>query len=134
LAVRITDEERTKHYKGLNLNKEEEKELLEYDKACEKGEKTKYDLPPDKLKVAQKYTHTGTRKAPTTYKFEKRKRKPNATKGGIIAELANFLGNNSQFEITNLEIVKAEKLIFFKIGENSFELDLKQKRNGAKEN
>jgi hypothetical protein len=128
LASRISDEERMERYKKLNLSKQEEVKLMEYDKACEKGERTEFDLPPEKAKIAQKFAHTGTRKTPTAYKWGAKKRKPNATKGGIIAELAGFLENNSQFEIVELQVVNPEKLISFKIGENTFELDLKQKR------
>lgn len=75
---------------------------------------------------------TGTRKQPTNYKFTKRQRKPNATKGGIIAELAQFLGENSEFCIENLEIVNKERQISFQIGEDKFELTLAQKRKPKK--
>lgn len=110
------------------MTDEEKQELLAYDKAVERGEKTEYDLPPDKEKAARKYAHTGTRKAPTAYKFTPRQRKPNATKGGIIAELAEFLEKNSQFSIESLEVTNKERQIAFKIGEDSFELTLVQKR------
>jgi hypothetical protein len=128
IAIRVTDKERLERYKSLNLSQQEEQELLAYDKACESGDITEYDLPPDKLKVAQKFAHTGTRKTPTAYKFTKRERKPNATKGGIISELADFLENNSQFSITNLAILNKERQISFTIGGDSFELTLVQKR------
>jgi hypothetical protein len=128
IAIRVTDKERLERYKSLNLSQQEEQELLAYDKACESGDITEYDLPPDKLKVAQKFAHTGTRKTPTAYKFTKRERKPNATKGGIISELADFLENNSQFSIVNLAIPNKERQISFTIGGDSFELTLVQKR------
>ena len=101
---------------------------LAYDKAVEAGEKTEYDLPPDKLKAAQKYAHAGTRKAPTAYKFTKRERKPNATKGGIIAELAEFMEHNSNFDVSNLAITNKERQISFMVGGETFELTLVQKR------
>ena len=120
-------------YDKLNLSEDEKKELLEYDKAVERDEKTEYDLSPAKAKVAQKFAHTGTRKAPTVYKFEnKRQRKPNATKGGIIAELADFLEKNSQFAISNLAITNKERQVAFQIGDESFELTLVQKRKAKK--
>ena len=120
-------------YDKLNLSEDEKKELLEYDKAVERDEKTEYDLSPAKAKVAQKFAHTGTRKAPTVYKFEnKRQRKPNATKGGIIAELADFLEKNSQFAISNLAITNKERQVAFQIGDESFELTLVQKRKTKK--
>ena len=47
---------------------------MAYDKAVEADKKTEYDLPPDKAKIAQKFAHAGTRKAPTAYKFTPRQR------------------------------------------------------------
>lgn len=109
-------------------DEEEAKDILAYDKAVEADERTKYDLPPDKAKVAQKMAHTGTRKKPTVYKFEKRQRKPNATKGGIIAELADFMEHNSNFAVHDLAITNKERQIAFMIGEETYELTLVQKR------
>lgn len=102
--------------------------MLAYDKAVERGEKTEFDLAPDKAKIAQKFAHAGTRKAPTAYKFPQKQRKPNATKGGIIAELAEFLEKHSQFNIEGLDITNKERQIAFKIGDDAFELTLVQKR------
>lgn len=85
-------------------------------------------MPPDKEKAARKYAHTGTRKTPTEYKFTKRERKPNATKGGIIAELADFMERNSNFNVSNLAITNKERQISFMVGDETFELTLVQKR------
>lgn len=106
--------------------------MLAYDKAVEAGERTQYDLTPDKAKIAQKFAHAGTRKQPTAYKFTPRQRKPNATKGGIIEELATFLEKNSQFSIENLEITNKERQIAFSIGGDNFEITLVQKRKPKK--
>lgn len=114
--------------KGLKCSREEAESVYEYDRAVEHGEKTEFDLTPEQNKIAQKMTRTGTRKTPTTYSFSKRERKENATKGGIIAELATFLAENSDFSVENVEILNKERQIAFKIGENKFELTLVQKR------
>ncbi len=87
-----------------------------------------YDLSPERKKVAQQFVKTGTRKTPTVYKFGKRQRKENPTKGGIVAELANFLRENSEYAIENLEIVNKERQIAFEIAGTKFELTLTQKR------
>lgn len=113
---------------GLKCSDEEAREILAYDKAVDKGEMTPYDLTPAQNEIARKYAHTGTRKTPTAYKFTKRERKPNATKGGIIAELAAFLTDQSENAVTDLVITNAERQIAFTIGENRFELTLVQKR------
>ena len=98
----------------------------------ERDERTEYDATPEQLKVEREMARTGTRKQPTNYKFTKRQRKPNATKGGIIAELAQFLQENSDFSVENLEIVNKERQIAFQIGEDKFELTLAQKRKPKK--
>lgn len=117
--------------RGLGCDEKEAEQVYEYDRAVDHDEKTEFDLPPDKLKVAQKMSHTGTRKT-TAYKFTKRERKPNATKGGLIAELAQFLSENSDFDVKNLEITNKERQIAFEIGDNKFEFTLVQKRKPKK--
>lgn len=128
IAQRITDTERLNRIKQVFPDEQEAQDILAYDKAVEAGEKTKYDLPPDKLKAAQKFAHAGTRKAPAAYKFTKRERKPNATKGGLIAELADFLEKHSNFDISNVAITNKERQVAFTVGGDNFELTLVQKR------
>lgn len=128
IASRVTDAERLERIKRVFPDDKEARDILAYDKAVERGEKTEFDLPPDKEKAAKKFAHTGTRKTPTAYKFTPRQRKPNATKGGIIAELADFMEHNSNFAVVDLAITNKERQIAFKIGDDSFELTLVQKR------
>lgn len=128
----MSDAERKARYKALGLTPKEEEELLAYDKKVEAGQRTEYDLSPEQDKIARKFAHAGTRKQPTAYKFTQRQRKPNATKGGIIAELAEFLEKNSQFSIENLQIPNKERQISFAIGGEMFELTLVQKRKPKK--
>lgn len=117
ISSRISDAERIARYKALQLTPEQEAELLAYDKAVEADKKTEYDLPPDKAKIAQKFAHAGTRKAPTAYKFTPRQRKPNATKGGIIAELAEFLEKTvNSLSLTCLLLTKKGRLRFLLVG------------------
>ena len=85
-------------------------------------------MTPEQQKVAQKYAHAGTRKTPTAYKFTKRERKPNATKAGIIDELSKFLTEKSDFSTENVTILNKERQISFKIGDETYELTLVQKR------
>ena len=59
---------------GLKCGREEAEQVYEYDMAVDHDKKTEYDLPPDKLAIARKMAHTGTRKTPTAYKFTKRER------------------------------------------------------------
>lgn len=121
-------EQLEKLMRNLQCSEAEARDILAYDKAVDKGEKTAYDLPQDKAEIARKFAHTGTRKNPTVYKFTKRERKPNATKAGIIAELFEFLTENSNFATETVTILNKERQIGFKIGEESYELTLVQKR------
>ena len=76
----------------LGCTREEAEDVLKWDKAIDKGEKTPFDLPEEKEKEAKKMIKADRKKkTPTAYKFEKRERKANPTKGAIIAELAEFL-------------------------------------------
>lgn len=75
---------------NLKCTEEEAAEIMAYDKAVDKGEKTPHDLTPAQNKVAQSYARTGTRK-PTVYKFEKKERKPNEEKRELIQLLDDAL-------------------------------------------
>jgi hypothetical protein len=112
----------------LGCTAEEAEDIIRTDKQIDKGERTPYDLDPEKEKEAKKFANAGTRKAPTAYKFSKRERKENPTKGAIIAEIAKFLEENSENACENVEITNKERQIAFKIGENAYELTLVQKR------
>ena len=118
--------------KKLGWTDAEIADVIAADAAIEKGEKVAFDLTPEQAKEAQKYTKAGTKKAPTIYKMDnaggKRSRKENATKSGIIAELAKFLEENSENACEMVEITNKERMIAFKIGENAYELTLVQKR------
>ena len=116
----------------LGLTDAEIDELVKADAAIDKGEKMPFDLDAEQMKEAKKYIKTGTKKAPTVYKLDnaegKRSRKENPTKGAIIAELAKFLTETSENACEMVEITNKERQIAFKIGENSYELTLVQKR------
>jgi hypothetical protein len=112
----------------LGCTAEEAEDIIRTDKQIDKGERTPYDLDPEKEKEAKKFANAGTRKAPTAYKFSKRERKENPTKAAIIAEIAKFLDENSENACENVEITNKERQIAFKIGENAYELTLVQKR------
>lgn len=117
-----------KNMKLMGWTQEEAESVWEADRAIDKGERVDFDLSPEQEKEAKKYMNAGTRKVPTNYKFDQRKRKENPTKAGIIAELATFLVENSENACENVEITNKERMIAFKVGENCYELTLTQKR------
>lgn len=112
--------------KNLGLTEEEADELLKADKAIDKGEKMPFDLTKEQQEIAKSFTKTGTKtkKAPTVYKFEKKKTE-NAPKAELIKKLEELLNNEGFIDV---KIVNAERLISFSNGDNSFELTLTQKR------
>lgn len=109
--------------KHLGCTKEEALEIIECDKAIDRGEKMDFDLDPETEKLAKKMVNVGTRN--TNGAKTERKRKENPTKSTIIGEIASML---SQKDYENVEITNKERQISFKCGENAFEITLVQKR------
>ncbi len=129
MATRETHEEHVlRIMNGLQCTREEAEDVIKWDKVIDQGGRTPYDLDPKTEKMAKKMANVKERKNPTNYDFSKRERKANPTKGGIIAEIAQFLTEKSKFATENVEITNKERMIVFKIGEDNFEITLIQKR------
>ena len=111
---------------NLGLTREEALQTLADDADIDKGKPKDFDLTKEQQKIAKQYTKTGTRKTVDTP--TKRERKENPTKALIIAEIFKFLGENAEISAENLSILNKERQIFFKCGENDYELTLTQKR------
>lgn len=111
---------------NLGLTSEEADQLLADDKAIDKGEKMPFDLTAEQQKIAKTFTvsTTKTKKAPTVYKFE-RKKTENVPKAEIIAKIEQLLTENGY---ENVKILNKERQIAFTNGENDFEITLTQKR------
>ena len=90
--------------KTLGCSKEEALEILEADKAIDKGEKL-FELSADQEKESKKARSAGTKK-PTVYNFDtsKRKRKEKPDKQELMKTFAETLkGIAEGVEITNIE-------------------------------
>ena len=125
------DKQVEKLMKALGISEEEALQVIEDDKAIDKGEKL-FELSAEQKKVAKKYAGTGTKKR-TVYKFDTaKKKKENPVKQKIIAEIERFLNENSEICTENVQITNAERQIFFQIGSNEYELTLVQKRKAKK--
>ena len=109
--------------RNLKCSREEAEQILADDKSIDRGKRMEFDLSPEEEKQAKKYANTGTRQ--TNGAKTERKRKENPTKAAVIAEIAQFLTENGY---DSVEIPNKERQIAFKIGENSYELTLVQKR------
>ena len=129
MAARETHEEHVlRIMNGLQCTREEAEDVIKWDKVIDQGGRTPYDLDPKTEKMAKKMANVKERKKPTNYDFFFFVRKANPKKGGIIAEIAQFLTEKSQFATENVEITNKERMIAFKIGEDNFEITLIQKR------
>lgn len=113
-------------FKKLGYSDEQIAEMLEDDAAIDKGATMEWDLSAEEHKKAMKMANADEHKKPTTP--VKRERKANPTKAGIIAEIATFLTENSEFATENVEITNKERMIAFKIGDERYEITLTQKR------
>lgn len=91
-------------------------------------------LPPEKELIARKMAHTGTRekKTPMVPNLPKKSRKPNATKGSLVAELAGFIRENSEFEAQYLQVPNPEQKVSFKIGDKWYTWTLTEHRTKPK--
>lgn len=120
--------------KLLHISEEEALQVIEDDKAIDRGETMYFDLSKEEEKLAKKWANVGEKTVKTTEKEKKTTkktvtRKENPTKSTIIAEVTEFL---RQKGYENVEITNKERQIAFKIDDNDFELTLVQKRKAKK--
>ena len=112
--------------KKLGCTEEEAIDLIAYDKAVDKGQKTQYDLTDEQKKVEKAMKNSDVH-AKTEQKVTKTKENPK--KEGIIAGLAEFLAD---FGAETVEITNKTREITFKIGENHYSLTLTLHRKPKK--
>lgn len=117
----------------LDLTRDEAIELIRDDEQVDKmGMKQVDDDLTEEQKKAIKKAKGGVRAVNAYGRKVTRERKENPIKASLIAEIADFLQKNSENAIENCEITNKERQIAFKIGEDSFELTLIQKRKPKK--
>ena len=116
----------------LDCTEEEALDVIRTDEIIDKGGRTEYDLPIAEEKAALKIGRIDERKAKSADNKRGKVRAENPTKSGIIAEIAEFLTEKSQFACENVEITNKERQIAFKIGEKAYEFTLVQKRKPKK--
>ena len=115
-------------FKKLGYSDAQIEEMLEDDKAVDRGETLPWDMSKEEHKKAMKYANADEHKKPTVYKFDKRERKENAPKKTIIDALYAFLVENDAFSPANVEILNKERQISFDFADEKFEITLTQKR------
>ena len=107
----------------------EAEQIIADDKKIDKGQEVDFGLTKEQEKQALKYANVKEHKKPAVYKFDKRERKADTTKEGVIEQISQFLIENGY---DNVEITNKSKLIAFKIGEDNYEFNLIRKRKPKK--
>ncbi len=132
----MTEKQKAKVQKIMSLldcTEEEALDVIATDEVIDKGGRTPYDLPIETEKIAMKISAVNDRRAKDKANNQRGKvRAENPTKSGIIANLAEFLQEMSNFQCENVNITNKERQIAFKCGENDYELTLVQKRKPKK--
>ena len=103
----------------------EAEKIIEDDKKIDKNQEVDFGLTKEEEKKALKYANVKEHKKPTVYKFEKKEKKADVTKEGVIQALYDFLVANGY---ENVEVTNKSKLISFKIADDSYEFNLIRKR------
>jgi len=112
----------------LNLTEKEAEELIEYDKAMDKGEPSCFDLDDEHQKVAKEMTNMETHKK----KNKEEKPQENTDKSLIIDEIVTFLEQNDTLFASNISVINAERELLFDYNGNTYQMILIQKRGGKK--
>lgn len=97
----------------LKISEQERQELLEYDKAVDKGTATEYELTPEQKKISKERRRAENR----TYTFTQRERKADNEKQEIISKIATLFAENAV--ITN-----KEREVALTIGDNEYSITL----------
>lgn len=129
-TINIPDAEIKKSMKNLDLTQEEAIEMwLEDEGYMDNEEQLELEKKAKDNKITQTI-HAASAVDKTQKKTQKeRVRKENPTKEKLIAELATkFLPEYAE----NIQVLNIGKLISFTIGDETYEIDLKQKRKPKK--
>lgn len=119
----MAESQKEKLMRILGCTEAEAEDIIASDKAIDKGERVYFDLDPETEKQAKKLINVETHKKSTEKTV--RTRKENPTKATIISEISAFLTENGY---ESVEITNKERQIAFKVGADSFEFTLVQKR------
>ena len=103
----------------------EAEQIIADDEKINKNQAVDFGLSKEEEKKALKYANAQEHKKSAVYKFDKKEKKADVTKEGVIQALFDFLSKNG-YEDT--QILNKSKLISFKIADDVYELDLKRKR------
>jgi hypothetical protein len=114
-------------------------EMLEDDKAVDRGEPLPWDMTPEEHKKAMKYANVDEhkkpakpteKKAPTVYNWDTtdKPKKQNITKEGLVSALAQFLRDNAELACEGVEITNKQGKVEFTVNGTAFTFSLTQHR------
>ena len=122
--INIPDADIERSMKSLELTKEEAIQMwLEDEGYLENEEQEELERKAKENRITATI-HKATSKDPRKKTQKERVRKENPTKEMVIREIAGLLPKFAE----DIEILNVGKLISFRIGEEKYEIDLKQKR------
>ena len=110
---------------SLGCSIAEAKQIIEDDRKIDKGQEVNFGLSKEEEKRALKLANVREHKKPMVLNLQKREKKADVTKEGVIQALYEFLVENGY---ADCEITNKSKLISFKIAEDCYELNLIRKR------
>lgn len=122
--INIPDADIERSMKNLELTKEEAIQMwLEDEGYLENEEQEELERKAKENRITATI-HQATTKDPRKKTQKERVRKENPTKEMVIREIAALLPKFAE----DVEVLNVGKLISFRIGEEKYEIDLKQKR------
>lgn len=122
--INIPDVDIERSMKSLELTKEEAIQMwLEDEGYLENEEQEELERKAKENRITATI-HQATTKDPRKKTQKERVRKENPTKEMVIREIAALLPKFAE----DVEVLNVGKLISFRIGEEKYEIDLKQKR------
>lgn len=122
--INISDADIERSMKSLELTKEEAVQMwLEDEGYLENEEQEELERKAKENRITATI-HQATTKDPRKKTQKERVRKENPTKEMVIREIAALLPKFAE----DVEVLNVGKLISFRIGEEKYEIDLKQKR------
>ena len=112
---------------SLGCSLAEAKAILDDDKKIDKGQAVSFGLSKQEEKEALRSAMAKSveRKKPMSLNLQKRERKADVTKEGVIQAIFEFLSENGYEDV---EIINKSKLLSFKIADDTYKLDLIRQR------
>lgn len=111
-------------------------EMLEDDKAVDRGESLPWDMSKEDHRKAMKYANVdehkkpAEKKKPATYNWDTtdKPKKQNITKEGLVSALAQFLRDNTELACESVEITNKQGKVEFTVNGTAFTFSLTQHR------